>query len=422
MAIADDEPSIVLVPSRSRYSDVIMSGSGRTVEPDQAAEEITGAPLEEDMGLHTPAGLRASAPEFQPSHGISHAIPANMSISTSAPAPSMPVNPQNDGNDDSSLMWPSTTVEGSQKQDYSVQDSGAGRSGGRQPSSIWERLGPRVNNGNGPTTSLLPAESIFVNSRLPEEHTQNWAEWAQSIGSLPDSPSDAAAKWAAALRVAAGAATAAAASSNSTGISRTSLARRGSEDLAFMASYDGAAQAEESSQFELASWEGGISGDAVTGGTSGSLGGGRGVSFSWRGGRGVPGGRVGRGGGRNFTWVREGLRGRGRGTGAATRGVGRGVVMGAGGRGFRGVGTGVGRGRPIVAKSLLGKGGGWHSTKSVVARSAAGTTSQAAVAPGRGGGWERETWNKVWVRKELRTAEKNGGGDAGTAQEANENS
>lgn len=414
---------MVIVSSMDRNNDVIMSGN-RTVEPDQAAEEITGAALEEDMGLHTPAGLSASAPEFYPSHGISHPIPTNLSTSTSAAAPSsgatMPVNPQNGSNNDSSIMWPSTAVGDSQKQDYSGQDSGAGRSSVRQSSNIWERLGPRVNNGNGPATSLLPAEPNFVTSRLPEEHTQSWAEWAQSIGSLPDSPSDAAAKWAAALRVAAGAATAAAASSNSN--SRTSLARGGSDDLAFMASYDGAAQAEESSQLALASWgEGGNSGDAFTGGNSGSLHGGRGVPFSYRGGRGGPGGRVGRGGGRNFTWVREGLRGRGRGTGAAAGGVGRGAAMGTVGRGFRGAGTG--RGRPVVAKSLLGKGGGWHSTKSVVARSGAGTTSQAAAAPaGRGSGWERETWNKVWVRKELRTAEENGGIGAGTAQEANENS
>ena len=414
------------------------SGNGvgdDAVEFDEVPEEAAQAPLEEAKDvittLRAPGKLRVSAREFQPtSDGVSRAVPP-VSPSALVSGPSALSSYEQGGPDTFDSTWQHTrTGEGEDEmydQDFAAADYEGSAVRGGHSSNVWSRLGPRANvNGSGSgagnynartTTSaaslsfpadardFLDAQRLAGGSR----GTQTWAEWAQSIGSVPGSPSDAAAKWAAALRVAAGAATAAAASSNNSANVNASiagggmgmpLARGGSEDLAYMASYSAAAQAEEGLPFGMA----GMGWEESVGGSSGGRGGGRGS-------RGGLGGRFGRGraGGRNFTWVREGLRGRGRGRGVP------------GGRGFRGAGTWRGRG---VAPKSLGKGGGWHSTGSAAGRGA-GTATAAMAEPGSGVGGrgpavgQRETWHKVWVRKDLQ-GEAEGSAGVGAAQQHGE--
>lgn len=243
------------------------------------------------------------------------------------------------------------------------------------PRGVWSRLGQRVapaaiNNGHssdggGPGFDAQPHRAP-PQQQIDQrgDDTQQWADWAQTMGGVPGSPSDAAVKLAAALRVAAGAATAAAAANGSVG----AVSASGAAELAYMTSLATPRHAE--------------------GATAASSGGG---SAGWM----SRGGRVGRGG-RSNTWVRGGLKGRGAEAG------GRAGVARGGGRAFRG----GRRGRGIVAKSL-GRGGGWHSTGSVATggRGGAGVPSSAATAAVAAvAGGQRETWNKVWVRKDLRAA------------------
>lgn len=270
-----------------------------------------------------------------------------------------------------SSAWeePWQTQAGGERNGYEEEDQEEG------PRGVWSRLGQRVApvaTNNGHSSDVVGSGCDSPPHRAPpQQHTdqrgddtQQWADWAQSMGSVPGSPSDAAVKWAAALRVAAGAATAAATVNGSVG----AVPASGAAELDFMTSLATPRHAE--------------------GATAASLGGG---SAGWM----SRGGRVGHGG-RSNTWVRGGLRGRGAEVG------GRAGVARGGGRAFR-AGR---RGRGVVAKSL-GRGGGWHSTGSVATggRGGAGVppaAATAAVAAVAGG--QRETWNKVWVRKDLRAA------------------
>lgn len=267
----------------------------------------------------------------------------------------------------------------------------------RPRSSVWGRLGKRVvptttttNNGHsggggGGGGSGFDAQSRYNSSSAPVEQlvderddAQQWADWAQSMGSVPGSPSDAAAKWAAAIRIAAGAAATGATPAPGVNGNVGAVPASDRAELAFVTGLETPRHAE------------GIVAAAPGGG-----------SVGWTSSR---GGRVGGRGGRSNTWVRDGLRG----DGTEGRGGRAGVARG-GGRVVRG----GRRGRGFAAKSL-GRSGGWHSTGSVAAggRGGGGAASAGAMRPAAAvAGVQRETWNKVWVRKDLRTA-----GDAAPPQ------
>lgn len=213
---------------------------------------------------------------------------------------------------------------------------------------------------------------------------KGWDEWVKSIANMPDAPSDTAAKWATALRAATAAVN---------GGSMVSTVAGGSSSVA---SVSDKPQGDVASSAEAQ--EGGMS---TTGGSAGGGVRGRGTSgrSTWVRGRGR-GWTLGRGRGR------EGFPGAGvswEGTGGHTTWSPptRGGRFSRGGR----VGRGRGRGAAVPVRQL-GLGGGWHSSGST--GRGGGAPARGTPASGAAGGRsdmglraQRETWNKVWVRKDI---------------------
>lgn len=252
-------------------------------------------------------------------------------------------------------------------------------------------------NGHG-VSGTVRGNLTWTNPNLKRQqpHQQqgtHWADWAQSKqgNGKGSSPSEAVAKWATALRVAA------AVNGTASPGANNALTVVSEESLALLASLS-AEEAVAAAGFGAAQH-------------MGTFGRGRGRA------------------GRNATWVRGGQTARGRGRGRdSTAATGWVPAIGRGGgrvpRGGRG---GRGRGIAVPVKSL-GRGGGWHSTGTAVDRGAAGADvgdGEGEMEGGRGmgrgrgrgagrlseRGVPRETWNKVWVRPDL--VQRAEGGDAG---------